>query len=66
MKLLVHFPAIAGRISGAQLTQLEMADDAGSRPFRVFVHPATSLPFDRLTTLEPADVRVLRRIVRRW
>jgi DNA primase len=31
VKLLVHFPAIAGRISGAQLTQLEMADDAGSR-----------------------------------
>jgi len=31
VKLLVHFPAIAGRITGAQLTQLEMADDAGSR-----------------------------------
>ncbi len=31
VKLLVHFPAIAGRISGAQLTQLEMADDAGSK-----------------------------------
>ena len=28
---LVHFPGIAGRISGAQLTQLEMNDDAGSR-----------------------------------
>jgi DNA primase len=31
VKLLVHFSAIAGRITGAQLTQLEMADDAGSR-----------------------------------
>src|SRR4051812_27648075 len=31
VKMLVHFPAIAGRISGAQLTQLEMADDPGSR-----------------------------------
>jgi DNA primase len=31
VKLLVHFPTIAGRVSGAQLTQLEMTDDAGSR-----------------------------------
>ena len=31
VKLLVHFPTIATRISGAQLTQLEMNDDAGSR-----------------------------------
>jgi DNA primase len=31
VKLLVHFPAIAQRISGAQLTRLEMNDDAGSR-----------------------------------
>jgi DNA primase len=31
VKLLVHFPTIAARISGAQLTQLEMNDDAGSR-----------------------------------
>jgi DNA primase len=31
VKLLVHFPAIAARISGSQLTQLEMNDDAGSR-----------------------------------
>jgi len=35
-----------------------------SRIFRVFVHPASSLPFDRLSTLEPADVRLIRRIVR--
>jgi uridine kinase len=35
-----------------------------SRAFSVFIHPATSLPFDRLSSLEPADVRLLRRIVR--
>jgi hypothetical protein len=28
---LVHFPAIADRVSGAQLTQLEINEDAGSR-----------------------------------
>ena len=32
--------------------------------FRIFIHPATALPFDPLTSLEPADVRLLRRIVR--
>jgi uridine kinase len=37
---------------------------AGDRIFRVFVHPATTLPFDRLTRIEPSDVRLLRRIVR--
>jgi DNA primase len=31
VKLLVHFPPIARRISGAQLTQLEMNEDAGAR-----------------------------------
>ena len=31
VKLLVHFPSIAQRISGAQLSRLEMNDDAGSR-----------------------------------
>ncbi len=35
-----------------------------SRSFNVFIHPATSLAFDRLSCLEPADVRLLRRIVR--
>jgi uridine kinase len=34
------------------------------RTLRIFVHPAGSLPFDHLSTLEPADVRLLRRIVR--
>jgi uridine kinase len=32
--------------------------------FRLYIHPAGSLSYDRLTTLEPADVRLLRRIVR--
>jgi DNA primase len=31
VKLVVHFPAIAANLSGAQLTQLEMTDDPGSR-----------------------------------
>ncbi len=32
--------------------------------FRVFIHPATSLPFDRLTRVSATDLRLLRRIVR--
>lgn len=32
--------------------------------FNVFVHPVLSLPFDRLSSVSPADVRLLRRIVR--
>lgn len=39
-------------------------DQVGAHIFRIFVHPATSQPFDRLTQLEPSDVRLLRRIVR--
>ncbi len=31
VKLLVHFPSIAARISGAQLTQLEINEDPGAR-----------------------------------
>lgn len=31
VKLLVHFPGISAGVSGAQLTQLEMTDDPGSR-----------------------------------
>ncbi|MBS2018868.1 MAG: cyclic nucleotide-binding domain-containing protein [Deltaproteobacteria bacterium] len=37
--------------------------DAG-RTFRVFIHPATALPFDRLSAVLPEDIRLLRRIVR--
>ncbi len=32
--------------------------------YRVFIHPALALPFDRLTLLEPSEVRLLRRLVR--
>lgn len=32
--------------------------------FRIFIHPASALPYDRLSLFEPADVRLLRRIVR--
>jgi len=32
--------------------------------FRIFVHPATSLPFDRLSRVSATDLRLLRRIVR--
>jgi len=32
--------------------------------YRVFIHPATTLPFDRLTRVSATDVRLLRRIVR--
>src|SRR4029078_5139544 len=31
VKHLVHFPGVAARITGSQLTQLEMTDDPGSR-----------------------------------
>jgi uridine kinase len=36
----------------------------GSAVFRIFVHPATVLPFDRLGVLAPDDVRLVRRVVR--
>jgi uridine kinase len=32
--------------------------------FRIFVHPATALPIDRLNAVLPEDLRLLRRIVR--
>jgi uridine kinase len=32
--------------------------------FRIFIHPATTLPFDRLTRTSATDLRLLRRIVR--
>ena len=31
VKLVVHFPSIATKVSGSQLTQLEMAEDPGSK-----------------------------------
>jgi uridine kinase len=32
--------------------------------YRAFIHPATTLPFDRLTRVSATDLRLLRRIVR--
>jgi uridine kinase len=32
--------------------------------YRIFIHPATTLPFDRLSRVSPTDLRLLRRIVR--
>jgi uridine kinase len=37
---------------------------AAGELFRIFVHPATTLPFDRLTRVSATDLRLLRRIVR--
>ncbi|MCA9681747.1 MAG: cyclic nucleotide-binding domain-containing protein [Myxococcales bacterium] len=39
----------------------ELAPQAG---MRIFVHPSTTLPIDRLTSTSSADLRLLRRIVR--
>ena len=32
--------------------------------YRIFIHPATTLPFDRLSRVSATDLRLLRRIVR--
>jgi uridine kinase len=40
------------------------ASSRAGEHFRVFVHPATTLPFDRLTRVSATDLRLLRRIVR--
>lgn len=32
--------------------------------YRVFIHPVLGLPLDRLSSVSPADIRLLRRIVR--
>lgn len=37
-------------------------DDAHA--FRIFIHPSTTLAFDRLSAVAPSDLRLLRRIVR--
>ncbi len=37
---------------------------AAGELYRIFIHPATSLPFDRLTRVSTTDLRLLRRIVR--
>lgn len=42
-----------------------LADSAArDQVFRIFVQPGLCLPFDRLTSCSPSDVRFLRRIVR--
>jgi uridine kinase len=46
------------------LNPLLLPSEAAACTFRIFVHPAMSLPFDPLSRLEPSDVRLLRRIVR--
>ncbi len=45
-------PALLGATAGA------------GELFRIFIHPATSLPFDRLSRVSTTDLRLLRRIVR--
>ena len=37
---------------------------AAAQQFRVFIHPATGLPIDRLSRMSPYERRLLRRIVR--
>jgi uridine kinase len=37
---------------------------APAQVFRIFIHPMIGLPIDRLSSVAPADVRLLRRIVR--
>jgi uridine kinase len=52
-------------IEGIHALNPELLDRAATdQSFRVFLHPATAMPFDRLSLFEPADVRLLRRIVR--
>jgi uridine kinase len=48
-------------IHGLNPALLEPRDETA---FGVFIHPASTLPFDRLNGLAPEDVRLLRRIVR--
>ncbi|HYQ80767.1 MAG TPA: cyclic nucleotide-binding domain-containing protein [Anaeromyxobacteraceae bacterium] len=37
---------------------------AAGELYRIFIHPATTLPFDRLSRVSATDLRLLRRIVR--
>jgi uridine kinase len=50
-------------IHGLDPRLLDDIPPAGSL-YRVFIHPATTLPFDRLTRTSATDLRLLRRIVR--
>jgi DNA primase len=55
VKLVVHFPSIAARISGAQLTQLEINEDAGSR-----------FLFDLLDQLQQDPAAHTAQLLERW
>jgi uridine kinase len=37
---------------------------SAGQTFKIFIHPATSLPFDRLSRVSTTDLRLLRRIIR--
>ncbi len=37
---------------------------SSAQVYRIFIHPMIGLPIDRLSSVSPADVRLLRRIVR--
>src|SRR5208283_1340429 len=37
---------------------------SAAQVYRIFIHPMIGLPIDRLSSVSPADVRLLRRIVR--
>jgi len=53
-------------VEGLHALSPRILASCGSREqsFRAFVHPATGLPFDRLTSVLAEDVRLVRRIVR--
>jgi uridine kinase len=51
-------------VEGLHGSNPALFDMAGQTPFRIFVHPASPQPLDRLSAVVPEDVRLLRRIVR--
>ncbi len=55
VKLVVHFPSIAAKVSGAELTRLEMADDPGSR-----------FLFDLLDQLQQEPAAHTAQLLERW
>jgi DNA primase len=55
VKLVVHFPSVAAKVSGAQLTQLEMTDDPGSR-----------FLFDLLDQLQQEPAAHTAQLLERW
>jgi DNA primase len=55
VKLVVHFPSIATKVSGAELTRLEMTDDPGSR-----------FLFDLLDQLQQEPAAHTAQLLERW